>query len=820
METARRRLMQNQPLGTEGFTTAPSSPRSTIPLPRRNATPAQTTSHQSPTQPQHRPGASVASSPPGPSTSIPLAAGSAVAPIARAASPARTGEKLSTPYLTCKQWDVQDMVKTHSNFRPVRRVSALAPPAELLRELAEYEKSGLPLIIEDWHKHPGWKGELLGIDWLLANVGDKEIPVRNVHNRKDTTMKMSRFVEVSRAQDVHHVSGESERYYWKDGECPSQWKDWLQGVLPAPILPGSRDDLLRHLLPSESVETLLCYLGVGDTYTPAHKDLCASSGHNLMCFSEDDGSSFWFMTASDSAPQVAEYFQKELRQELDWETHVTTVDEWGRADFNVYVAEQKVGDLVLVPPRSVHQVVNRGGLAMKLSWSRMAPTNLKTALWSELPIYRRVCRPEQYRVKTVLYRSLLHYADELRSALGEGAKASNKSARSGLVEYGSSIDSHEDDENPFVQPPQTNEQLAIELWRLVHLFDDVLKQEHASCHDKLEHITRSETSSRWSLSANDTGRKHTRIAPPSPAPEHGSDRKSSYNLACDFCGADIFQSFFECQRCRAEDDEEAQIGDGLLVCPACYVEGRTCSCDDMHPRQCRPFDVLLQDRNEAASLLSRAPLPPNKRGGEATSPLLEKHLKGRDTIRVFEAACALRDMKNNTTVEMSNTTRRCRISVKSLENHYMPIISGLRCSMCHSAKCYIHLLSAGTHCAEALLASRVSDAFYHEVHKNNAAGTKQRPPTLYDVRGSDVQERLVVAAKSFPRCKPGHSKLQLGWYDNEFQASTVLRSSSLTTHLYAFLSGCRPHPRHRDITPSRTQFSVTKSRRIPLDTYQ
>ncbi len=142
------------------------------------------------------------------------------------------------------------------------------------------------------------------------------------------------------------------------------------------------------------METLLCYLGVGDTYTPAHKDLCASSGHNLMCFSEDDGSSFWFMTASDAAPQVAEYFQKELGQELDWETHVTTVDEWGRADFNVYVTEQKVGDLVLVPPRSVHQVVNRGGLAMKLSWSRMAPTNLKTALWSELPIYRRcVLRP-------------------------------------------------------------------------------------------------------------------------------------------------------------------------------------------------------------------------------------------------------------------------------------------------------------------------------------------------------------------------------------------------------------------------------------------
>lgn len=29
-------------------------------------------------------------------------------------------------------------------------------------------------------------------------------------------------------------------------------------------------------------ETLMCYFGVGDTYTPAHKDLCASVGHNLL----------------------------------------------------------------------------------------------------------------------------------------------------------------------------------------------------------------------------------------------------------------------------------------------------------------------------------------------------------------------------------------------------------------------------------------------------------------------------------------------------------------------------------------------------------
>lgn len=108
-----------------------------------------------------------------------------------------------------------------------------------------------------------------------------------------------------------------------------------------------------------------------------------------MCHTERDGSSFWFMTASHLAPEVADYFQNELNQELDWETHVTSVEELARAPFVVYVAEQKLGDLMLVPPRSCHQVVNYGGLTMKISWSRMTVKGLSTALHYELPIYRR-----------------------------------------------------------------------------------------------------------------------------------------------------------------------------------------------------------------------------------------------------------------------------------------------------------------------------------------------------------------------------------------------------------------------------------------------
>lgn len=132
----------------------------------------------------------------------------------------------------------------------------------------------------------------------------------------------------------------------------------------------------------------MCYLGVGDTFTPCHKDSCASSGQNLMCHTEDNGSSFWFMTESANALKVADFFHT-LGRELDHEDYVITVEELSKAPFKVYIIEQKLGDLVLVPPRSAHQVVNFGGITVKTSWSRMTLKGLVTAYHHELPVYRR-----------------------------------------------------------------------------------------------------------------------------------------------------------------------------------------------------------------------------------------------------------------------------------------------------------------------------------------------------------------------------------------------------------------------------------------------
>lgn len=98
------------------------------------------------------------------------------------------------------------------------------------------------------------------------------------------------------------------------------------------------------------------------------------------------------MTTTQDAAKVVAYFQ-ELNQELDLESHAITLEELQKAPFPVFITEQKLGDFVYVPPRSCHQVVNRGGITVKTSWSRMTLQGIISAFYHELPIYRRYVTP-------------------------------------------------------------------------------------------------------------------------------------------------------------------------------------------------------------------------------------------------------------------------------------------------------------------------------------------------------------------------------------------------------------------------------------------
>ncbi|KAL4067881.1 hypothetical protein J3A83DRAFT_4096483 [Scleroderma citrinum] len=444
------------------------------------------------------------------------------------------------PRITTRGWSLNELVESSPNFRRVPRTHYSAP--SLKASMSEHEIDGTPLIIYGWNRHPRWL-KTFDINWLKTN-GDQYPVVRNVHNWSDIKIPLSDFIDRIRASPVYASAEEQERLYGKDSECPAQWTEWLMdgGVIPDDVLFDGPNDFLKFLPRMAKVQTLMCYVGIGDTFTPFHKDLCASSGQNLMCYSENNGSSFWFMTKASDAPKVVSYF-RQLGQEVDLETHVVTLDELRSAPFEVYIAEQCVGDLVLVPPRSCHQVVNNGGITIKTSWSRMSLDGLQIAIYYELPIYHRVCRPEIYKVKSNIYHAMCHHTTVMDQT----------------------------------EPGAELVTLAHELKKLLDLFDDILAQEYTAQHKSLPNVSQS-------------GAAHYD------------------NIHCDFCGADIFQSFFECDKCAFQSDGDSAflpLGDGLVVCPSCYVEGRTCRCGEMQPVQHRVMDDLLQSRDSAARAIQR-----------------------------------------------------------------------------------------------------------------------------------------------------------------------------------------------------------------------
>jgi hypothetical protein len=155
----------------------------------------------------------------------------------------------------------------------------------------------------------------------------------------------------------------------------------------------------------------------------------------------------------------------------------------------------------------------------------------------------RVCRRETYHVKLIIRCSLIRYTQELENSTSE-------------------------------MPASSRYQVAADAHSLLMLFDDIIVEEYDPSHASMIHL-------------NDTDGP----------------------ITCDFCSCDVFQSFFECSACARLADpktaDQVAPGHGLVICPMCYVSGRTCKCGNMAPRQVRSFSDLFADRDRAVKALKR-----------------------------------------------------------------------------------------------------------------------------------------------------------------------------------------------------------------------
>lgn len=353
-----------------------------------------------------------------------------------------------------------------------------------------------------------------------------------------------------------------QRLYLKDIDCPELWHQHLQNVIPQTLFylndcageqggpgavhecntynklvlgkgAGPAGDLMSNLPAEMRAENMMCYIGHEGTYTPAHREMCASLGQNIMVETsstekgEKTGSSIWFMTESKDREVVSEYFLSMLGHDIEVESHFAQVNAWKKAPFPVYIVNQRVGDFILIPPLAPHQVWNRGTRTMKVAWNRTTVETLELALHEALPRARMVCRDEQYKNKAIVYYSLLRYYDQLKRV--EQAEDA-------------SLDGQVKDS---IRNAIRVRQLKKDFRRLFALYTEVLVSEMFSKDLPKE--------------------KHVELLP------------FDSNVTCSYCRCNIFNRFLTCKSCIGEVEDTGDE-DTYDICMECYAMGRSCGC--------------------------------------------------------------------------------------------------------------------------------------------------------------------------------------------------------------------------------------------------
>ncbi|MBE3043861.1 hypothetical protein IMZ48_15055, partial [Candidatus Bathyarchaeota archaeon] len=481
--------------------------------------------------------------------------------------------------------DVDDVIETNPNFSKVIRITM-----EQIRKLSQQEfenlvtihviQQGKPLVIAGWDEV--LPKDMFNASWL-ENTYDKrrrfqapstlvtsvllltmftEENVRDINASADIPMTLGHYMRSMRQltnqwTPANFRDERRQRLYLKDIDCPVEWHEALQKVMPpnlfymnenvtdrgVPDAGNNQDgdifrnrvqsapagDLMSSLPEGMRAQNLMCYVGHEGTYTAAHREMCASLGQNIMVEAsgsengDKPGSSIWFMTETKDREVVREYFLSMLGHDIEIEKHFAQINAWKKATFPVYIVDQKPGDFILIPPLAAHQVWNRGTRTVKVAWNRTTVETLEMAMDEALLKARLVCRDEQYKNKAIVFYTLRKYAAEL-----EKAEENDDTGLLGL------------DAGLIRTSPRT-QQLAADFKRLFRTFSDILTDEMFA-----------------------TKEKEPEFLPFDSC------------VTCSYCRSNIFNRFLTCKQCvrpLLNGDEDAYD-----VCMECYAMGRSCLC--------------------------------------------------------------------------------------------------------------------------------------------------------------------------------------------------------------------------------------------------
>ncbi|CDS01203.1 hypothetical protein [Sporisorium scitamineum] len=308
--------------------------------------------------------------------------------------------------------DYESLVKDNDNFKPIEVVSCLECSKEELEDLiiALVEHEGVPLVISDLHKCPAWDSDLFSPQRyeFLQTSGEadgKPVFIRNLTDWTDQALTLHDFMARCDKQRSYPPE-QSEKLYGKDLPCPPEWSQTLAKLVHPRLVYHGEQDASASLPPKARSETQMCYFGPGHTCTPLHRDLCSSLGQNLMVWSDPDATALWMITHPDDVDAVDRYITSKGGDPYS-EGYAPHPNELRDAPFTISCWKQRVGDLVLIPPRASHMVINAGGRTLKAAWPRFTIDTLSSAMFNDLPLYQRVCRVESYSIRPVIEEHLI-----------------------------------------------------------------------------------------------------------------------------------------------------------------------------------------------------------------------------------------------------------------------------------------------------------------------------------------------------------------------------------------------------------------------------
>lgn len=209
--------------------------------------------------------------------------------------------------------------------------------------------------------------------------------------------------------------------YAKDLRFPESWDRLLHQILPDQMQWRGSLDLFRFLKDEDKPEVLMAYLGTKGSFSGFHRCLSGTVALNLVIDADIDGPTTLCFGTDGSSYSAYNAFIESLggSPNIDWSK--LSVDQLRTATFPIYVTTQQVGDLVVFPAATAHQVINISPVVTKAVWNILHDTSVSIFIDRIQRDYVKMCHPDTARVHLVLWNLVQHIGDRTGTDLPSNA---------------------------------------------------------------------------------------------------------------------------------------------------------------------------------------------------------------------------------------------------------------------------------------------------------------------------------------------------------------------------------------------------------------